>query len=47
MLFLGILIIAMFDLKMTMAIIARRAIFGHYGQGHFQKKHDIDGYTLK
>ena len=38
---------AMFDLKMAIAVTAIMAIFGHYGHGHFQYKHDIDWHPLK
>ena len=40
----------MFDFKMAMAIMAIRAIFGHYGHdgcGYVQYKHGIDWYSLK
>jgi len=34
----------MFDLKISMTIMAKKGSNGHYGHGHFQAKHDNDWY---
>jgi len=49
-LFCGIPIIVIYDLKIAIAIMAKRAIFGHfghYGHGNFQVKNYNDWYPQK